>query len=149
MVATQPSLPTIYFSTSGFVLYAIVQQCSVIRVLVAHMAASDVPESSTSSRSADLQLMSDQSSGSEFPATQQQKRKRQLQTAFRSSLKGMIASMKEFFEREKTTGAPILFGNVIKRTAEALQVSPASVKRVGSEMRSQGFVSSPAKLGRK
>ena len=61
----------------------------------------------------------------------------------------MIASVKEFFEREKTTGAPILFGNVIKRSAEALQVSPASGKRVGSEMRSQGFVSSPAKLGRK
>ena len=74
MVATQPSLPTIYFSTSGSVLYAIVQQFSVIRVLVAHMAASDVPGSSTSSRSADLQLLSDHSSGSEFPATQQQKR---------------------------------------------------------------------------
>ena len=113
------------------------------------MAASDVPESSTSSRSADLQLLSDHSAGSEFPATQQQKRKRQPQTAFRSSNKGMIASVKEFFECEKITGAPILFGYVIKRTAEALQVSPASVKRVGSEMRSQGFVSRPAKLGRK
>ena len=61
----------------------------------------------------------------------------------------MIASVKEFFEREKTTGVPILFGIVLKRTTEALQALPASVKRVRSEMRSQGFVSSPAKLCRK
>ena len=61
----------------------------------------------------------------------------------------MIANVHEFFDKEKREEQPIMVGNVLRRTSEALKVSERSICNVLKERRVEGDVSSPAKKGRK
>ena len=72
--------------------------------------------------------------------------KRKHGFVFRSLQKAMIANAHEFFDREKRE-QPIMVGNVVRRTSEALKVSESSICNVLKERRVEGDVTSFAKKG--